>query len=142
MKKKKSKKFSIICLLIAVGLLTILGVGGVHQVQEHQRKVAIENEQKRKALKKYETEIVEDLANKYAGIKSVEFDKYEILPMGSIEWNYYINGYKPNDASTYQMDVVNDKKPYASELGKLNVKKGKSDFKQIKIKYNYEEEQR
>ncbi|USS90568.1 hypothetical protein [Fructilactobacillus carniphilus] len=141
MKKEKSK-FSTIYILIIVVLLIILGVGGVHQVQEHQRKVAIENEEKRKALKKYETEIVEDLANNYAGIKSVEFDKYSVSPMGYIEWVYYINGYVSNDISMYQMDIANDKKPYASELGKLNVKKGKSDFNQIKIKYNYEEDKR
>ncbi|USS90570.1 hypothetical protein [Fructilactobacillus carniphilus] len=141
MKKKKSKKFSIICLLITVGLLTILGIGGVKKVQEHQRKVAIENEQKRKALKKYETEIVEDLANNYAGIKSVEFDKYMVSPMGGVQWFYYVNGYNPKQPSSYLM-YDDDKKPYACRLGDLNVKKGKSDFKQIKIKYNYEEDQR
>ncbi|USS90572.1 hypothetical protein [Fructilactobacillus carniphilus] len=140
MKKQKSK-FSTIYILIIVFLLIILGAGGVKQVQKHQHKVAIEKAEKRKALKKYETEIVEDLANNYAGIKSVEFDKYSVSPMGTVEWIYYINGYKTNDVSLYQMDV-DDKKPYSSIIGKLNVKKGKSDFKQIKIKYNYEEEQR
>ncbi|WP_054689723.1 hypothetical protein [Fructilactobacillus florum] len=60
---------------------------------------------KRKALKKFETEIVKDLSNRYTGIKDVEFTKYSTTPLGTVYFDFYINQNKQKDRiSTYALD--------------------------------------
>lgn len=136
--KKTTKKGLVIGVLLVLGLSVILGIGVFKTMQNHYKEVEIEKSEKRKNLKKYETEIVQDIANKYAGVKEVKFDKYNVSPMGSVNFDLYINDNQSNNALTYTMED-DIKKPYLSVSSNLNLRKGKSDFDSIKINYNYEE---
>ncbi|WP_252895231.1 DUF1433 domain-containing protein [Fructilactobacillus florum] len=70
---------------------------------------------KRKALKKYETEIVKDLSNRYTGIKDVEFTKYTTTPLGTVYFNFYINQNKQKDRiSKYAIDEDSKKTHFNS----------------------------
>ena len=128
-----------ISILIIVALI-LVGVGtGVKNHMDNVKKEQLQKQAvKEKELKRIEDEIVVDVAKRYAGIKSVQFDEYAVSPMGTFDITLVINHNK-NQWLRYQMDSDEDHPRLVQIEKKKFFKTGKSIRENIKIKYSFKE---
>lgn len=130
-----------ISILIIVALI-LVGVGtGVKNHMDNVKKEQLQKQAvKEKELKRIEDEIVVDVAKRYAGIKSVQFDEYAVSPMGTLRITFEINHNK-NPWLDYEMGV-DENHPRFTGVGGHNtesIKAGFSEIKNVTVDYNFKE---
>ncbi|WP_054690081.1 hypothetical protein [Fructilactobacillus florum] len=93
---KPMKNHYEIWLLFFYVLIVIAIFGGIN-LKKHYDKVQKAEQQRVALVKKTQKAIVKDFASQYAGVKTIKFDKYFILPMGTVELPIVVNGYTDHE---------------------------------------------
>lgn len=132
--KKRTQIIIFVVLLLLIG-----GIGAGYIIHKHSE---AQQGQKEKELKVIEDEIVADLAKRYKGVKSVQFEEYSITPMGTLTFTVSINHKNfDNYSEDYDIDLNSDNNhPRLSGYSKKSMaEKGTSGVKKIKVTYNFNE---